>query len=381
MSANRSLEKGAALQEEVVRRSSFRFPLVREGPNCAAHAPDGTLLHRSNVMPSACALGFHCSHEQLPPSTLLRLATLADEAGFGAAMCSDHFHPWSERQGHSGYAWSWLGAALQTTRMSFGTVCAPGQRYHPAVIAQAAATLSEMFPDRFWIAVGSGEALNESITGHAWQPKQERHLRLIESVEIIRGLWAGAEVTKWGTVVTKAARLYSRPAILPRLFGAALTPETARWVGSWADGLITAAGPRDDMRRVVEAFRESAGDVKPMFLQATVSFAPTDEEAARAAHDQWRHCALPVAHLADLPSTAAFDRATANSDARAVLSTVRASSDIGRHLGWLHQDHELGFERIYLHNVAREHQERFIEACAEQVIPVFQKAEVQDRTR
>jgi alkanesulfonate monooxygenase SsuD/methylene tetrahydromethanopterin reductase-like flavin-dependent oxidoreductase (luciferase family) len=101
--------------------------------------------------------GFHCSHEQLPPSTLLRLATLAGKAGFAAGMCSDHFHPWSDRQGQSGFPWSWLGAALQATTLSFGTVCAPGQRYHPAVIAQAAATLSEMFPDRFWLAVGVGK--------------------------------------------------------------------------------------------------------------------------------------------------------------------------------------------------------------------------------
>ena len=331
-------------------------------------------------MPSSCTLGFHCSHEQLPPSTLLRVAALADDAGFSAAMCSDHFHPWSDRQGQSGFSWSWLGAALQATRMSFGTVCSPGQRYHPAVIAQGAATLSEMFPGRFWLAVGSGEALNESITGHAWPPKDERHRRLSESTRIIRALWAGETVTTRGSVVTETARLYSRPQHLPLLLGAALTAGTARWVGSWADGLITVAGPRDDMRRVVDAFRESAGDAKPMFLQATLSFARTDEEAAWAAHDQWRHCALPAAQLADLPSPAAFDRATADVDSHAVLSKVRVSSDIGRHLSWLQQDHDLGFERIYLHNVARDHHERFIEACAEQVIPFFSQAGVKDST-
>src|SRR5918998_259614 len=105
-------------------------------------------------------LGFHASHEQFAPSVLLHYVQLAERAGFRAAMCSDHFHPWSERQGQSGFAWSWLGAALQATRLTFGTVCAPGQCYHPAVIAQAAATLGEMFGERFWLAVGSGEALN-----------------------------------------------------------------------------------------------------------------------------------------------------------------------------------------------------------------------------
>jgi probable non-F420 flavinoid oxidoreductase len=332
-------------------------------------------------MAPVCTLGFHCSHEQHPPSALLRHVTLAAEAGFTAAMCSDHFHPWSDRQGQSGFSWSWLGAALQRTPMSFGTVCAPGQRYHPAVIAQAAATLSEMFPDRFWLAVGSGEALNESITGHAWPAKAQRNLRLGESVETMRALWAGATVTSHGLVTTEAARLYSRASAPPLLLGAALSPDTARWVGSWADGLITVAGPHDRLRAVIDAFREGSSGPKPMFLQVPISFAPTDEEAASAAHDQWRHCALPAAQLADLPSPAAFDQAAAEVALPAVLAKVRVSSDIHRHLEWLHQDCALGFERIYLHNVARDHQDRFIAACAEHVIPSFTKAAANERPR
>jgi coenzyme F420-dependent glucose-6-phosphate dehydrogenase len=289
-------------------------------------------------------------------------------------MCSDHFHPWSERQGHSGFAWSWLGAALQATTMSFGTVCAPGQRYHPAVIAQAAATLGEMFADRFWIAVGSGEALNESITGQAWPPKDARNQRLHESAALMRALWAGETVSTRGLVIAEGARLYSRPANPPLLLGAALTPETARWVGSWADGLITAAGQRDGMRAVVDAFRESAGETKPMFLQVALSFAVTDDQALSAAHDQWRHCALPGWQLSDLASPSAFDRASADATMTTVVSRVRASSDIRRHLDWLEQDRELGFDRIYLHNVARDYQQPFIDACAEQVIPSFAQA-------
>ena len=115
-------------------------------------------------------IGYHASHEQFPPSELLELVRAADEAGFGGAMCSDHFLPWTRAQGESGFAWSWLGAALQATSLSMGTVNAPGDRYHPAIIAQAAATLAEMFPGRFWFAAGSGEALNEHITGAAWPP-------------------------------------------------------------------------------------------------------------------------------------------------------------------------------------------------------------------
>lgn len=101
-------------------------------------------------------IGYHASHEQFPPSLLLTQVQQAQAAGFDSAMCSDHFHPWNEAQGQSGHAWSWLGAALQATSLPMGTVCAPGQRYHPAVIAQAAATLAEMYPGRLWVALGSG---------------------------------------------------------------------------------------------------------------------------------------------------------------------------------------------------------------------------------
>jgi probable non-F420 flavinoid oxidoreductase len=316
-------------------------------------------------------LGYHCSHEQHPPSALLRHAARAAEAGFTAAMCSDHFHPWSERQGQSGFAWSWLGAAMARSSMSFGTVCAPVQRYHPAVIAQAAATLSEMFPDRFWLAIGTGEALNEAITGEGWPDKATRTARLREAVSVMRALWAGETVTVREQVVTESARLYTRPERPPLLVAAALTPETARWAGGWADGLITAAGPRDRMRAVLDAFHEAAGEAKPVFLQRTVSFGPTQQAAEDAALDQWRHCAVDTAALADLPSPAAFDRACAGATRDEVLQIVRASSDIEQHLAWLHEDASLGYERIYVHNVARAFEEAFLDACGSRLVPAF----------
>jgi probable non-F420 flavinoid oxidoreductase len=286
-------------------------------------------------------------------------------------MCSDHFHPWSERQGHSGFAWSWLGAALESTALSFGTVCAPGQRYHPAIVAQAAATLAEMYPGRFWLAVGSGEALNEHITGHDWPSKTDRQRRLAAAVEVMRALWAGETVSRDGPVVTREARLYTRPPSPPLLVGAALTPQTAKWVGSWADALITVAGPRDRMRAIVDAFKAGGGDGRPMFLQVTLSYAATDAQAAQSAQQQWPQCALDSALLADLPTVADFDRHCEQVDARDVLTRVRASAAIERHADWIEQDAALGFERIYLHNVARDNQERFIEACARELIPRF----------
>jgi coenzyme F420-dependent glucose-6-phosphate dehydrogenase len=315
-------------------------------------------------------IGLHCSHEQHAPAALLRYAELGAQAGFAHAMCSDHFAPWSLRQGHSGYTWSWLGAALQATPMSFGTVCAPGQRYHPAIIAQAAATLAEMYPERLWLALGSGEALNESITGQPWPPKEERQARLQECADMMRALWAGETVTRRGLVSAQNARLYVRPDATPLLLGAAISADTARWVGEWADGMVTVAGPRDSMREVVDAFRETGG-AKPMFLQVALSFARTDEEALAAALDQWRQVAVDQDQLADLASPEAFDRESADAQPTDIVTKVRVSSDVERQIAWLHEDAAMGFDRVYVHNVARDHQERFIEAWAEKVLPRF----------
>jgi len=300
------------------------------------------------------AFGFHCSHEQHAPSALLRLARKAEAAGFSAAMCSDHFAPWST-QGHAGYTWSWLGAALQATRMSFGTVCAPGQRYHPAIIAQAAATLAEMYDTRVWLAVGSGEALNEAITADPWPPKEVRQRRLRECVDIMRALWAGQTVTHSGLVRVRSAKLYSLPAQPPLLLAAALTTETARWAAEWADGLITVNGPRDRMQRVIDAFREGGGDGKPLFLQVALSYAETDAASVRIACQQWPHAALTAAMLADLETPAEFERAARSVDEAAVLRALRASGDASRHVEWLQQDLEMGFARIYLHSVHPDH--------------------------
>ena len=315
-------------------------------------------------------IGYHCSHEQYSPSQLLRNARRAAAAGFQGAMCSDHFKPWSERQGHAGFAWSWLGAALEGTPLSFGTVCAPGQRYHPAIIAQAAATLSELYGDRFWLAVGSGEALNERITGAPWPDKAQRNRRLEECVDLMRALWAGEMVSTRGLVTAEAAKLYVRPPAPPPVFAACLSPETARRAGAWADGMITVSGPPEQTRAVVDAFRAGGGDGKPLYLQVVLSFASSDEEALEAACDQWRQAGLSSRELAELDSPEAFDRASASVTPDALREKVRVSASIERHLEWLAGDLALGFERLFLHNVHRD-QEGFIAAFAERVLPAL----------
>jgi probable non-F420 flavinoid oxidoreductase len=316
------------------------------------------------------AIGFHASHEQAPPSELLAAAHQAEAAGFSRAMCSDHFSPWSERQGESGFAWSWLGAALQVTALPFGVVTAPGQRYHPAVTAQAAATLAELFPDRFWMALGTGEFSNEHITGAAWPNKAERNARLAECVSVIRALLAGEVVDHDGLIRVDRARLWTLPDSPPPLLGAAVSSATAAWVGSWADGLITIAQPRDVLRRVLSAFSEGGGEHKPAALQVHLSWAPDEQEALRIAHDQWRTNVFGPPLCWDLATVEQFDEAARHVRPQDMAAAVLISADFGRHAAWLHELADLGFETIYLHHVGRE-QRPFIEAFGAHVLPTL----------
>src|ERR687895_2945972 len=232
-------------------------------------------------------IGIHCSHEQIPPRDLLAAVRHAEQAGFAAAMSSDHFSPWSERQGESGFAWSFLGAALATTSLPFGVVNAPGQRYHPAIVAQAAASLCQMFPGRLWVALGTGEASNEHITGERWPSKTERNARLRECVDVIRALFAGEVVDHHGRVVVDRARLWTLPPEPPPLIGAAVSVETAAWVGEWADGLVTVNQPREQLERMIATFRAGGGEGKLLAVQVHLAWAPDEDSALEIAHDQW----------------------------------------------------------------------------------------------
>jgi probable non-F420 flavinoid oxidoreductase len=313
-------------------------------------------------------LGFHASHEQLAPSALLDAVRLAEASGFTAALSSDHFSPWNSRQGQSGFAWSWLGAAMQVTSLPFGVVTAPGQRYHPAIVAQAIATLAEMCPDRLWVALGSGEASNEHITGDPWPDKRVRNERLRECVGVMRALLAGEEVSYDGHVRVDRARLWTLPQVAPPLVGAALTAETAAWMGDWADGLVTVYQPLDELARVIDAFRSNGGAAKHVYIQVHLSFARDEDEALHIAHDQWRTNVFPSSLMADLALVEEFDIAARYVRPDDVRSAVLVSSDTSRHAAWLQQVLQLGVDGIYLHHVGKD-QRVFLEAFGEKVLP------------
>ncbi|SFB86209.1 probable non-F420 flavinoid oxidoreductase [Halobiforma haloterrestris] len=315
-------------------------------------------------------IGYHASHEQFAPSELLDLVELAEQSGFDHALASDHFHPWSERQGESGFVWSWLGSAMERTSLSFGTVNAPGYRYHPAIVAQAAATLRESYPGRFWLAIGSGQLLNEGITGTDWPVKDERNARLEESAEVMRRLWDGEEVTHHGRITVERARLHTRPETAPPLIGAALSEETARWLGrrGWTDGLITIGTPdREALEDRIEAFREGSPD-GDVYLKVQLSYDADEEAALEGAYDQWRTNCVPGPVTQELRAPAEFDELGEEISREQVADNVRVSADLEEHRRWLERDLELGVDRLLLHNVNRE-QRRFVEDFGESVLP------------
>ncbi|WP_295120761.1 TIGR03885 family FMN-dependent LLM class oxidoreductase [uncultured Chitinophaga sp.] len=317
-------------------------------------------------------ISYHTSHEQHKPSDLLRYVQLAEKAGFNGAQSSDHFHPWNGEQGQSGFAWSWLGAAMQATSFVYGIVNAPGQRYHPAIIAQAAATLAEMFPERLWVALGSGQALNEAITGQKWPCKADRNQRLKECVTIIRALWNGETVTHKGLVEVEEARLYTLPATPPMLVGAAITEETAAWTGSWADALITVAQPLPKLKRVIDAFRNNGGGNKPMKLKVQLSYHPNVQFARQDAFEQWRSNIFGNAMLTELRNPAQFEQAAAFVKPEDLDGHVHISAAAQQHIDWLMQYAELGFDELILHNVNTD-QETFIAIFGKEVLPALQR--------
>jgi len=315
-------------------------------------------------------IGFHASHEQHSPRDLLDAVITAEEAGFDAAMCSDHFAPWGARQGHSGFAWTWLGAALASTDFSIGVVTSPGGRYHPAVLAQAVATTAEMFPGRFWAALGSGEALNEHITARPWPPKDERDRRLHASAALMQDLLRGKLVSAAGTVQMHQARIWSLPDVLPPLLAAAVSPQTAEDTAAWADGMITVAPQTDEPGRVRAAFRE-AGGRGPAYLQIHLCLADSEDEALASARDQWWHAGVPADRVWDLSLPEQFDEFGPPDDAQVQRSVLVSAS--AEHLAAAVRALGEGFDTVFLHHVGKD-QHRFLERAREELLPALRES-------
>ncbi|RPI78401.1 MAG: TIGR03557 family F420-dependent LLM class oxidoreductase [Chloroflexi bacterium] len=312
-------------------------------------------------------IGYALSSEEHPPLDLVRYGKIAEESGFNFIMVSDHFHPWLESQGHSPFVWSVIGGLSQVTknvRIGTGVTC-PTVRTHPAVIAQAAATAACMLPGRFLLGLGTGENLNEHITGEHWPPIDIRQEMLEEATEIIRLLMGGEEENYWGNYYTvENARLYTYPTEPPPIYIAASGTDSAQLAGAIGDGLISTA-PKEDL---VEAYEEAGGNRSKTIGQVTVCWAEDEAEARKTAHEIWRFTALPGTLSADLPTPAHFESASKLVTEEQVAESIICGPDKKKHLEGIQEMIDAGFEEVYIHQVGRD-QEGFFEFYKKNILP------------
>ncbi|HET8630619.1 MAG TPA: TIGR03557 family F420-dependent LLM class oxidoreductase [Thermomicrobiales bacterium] len=321
------------------------------------------------------SVGYAAMFEQFTPGDLLGYSQQAERAGFRSVMASDHFHPWTPQQGQSGFVWAWLGALGATTGLRFGTgVTPPGPRYHPAVIAQAAATLEQMFPGRFWLGLGAGEALNEHITGEYWPEAPARLAKLAEGIEIIKRLFTGKVVKYQGQYFRlESAKLYTLPQQPPPIYVATAGPVQSERTGKMCDGIITVGAADEKLKNLMARFEKGAREAgkdpakMPRLMQIHVSWAESREEATENAVREWPNGGMnfPKADIRNPEDFAAMAQLVRPENYK---NRVLISPDLDEHLAHLQHFADLGFDEIYVHNVGR-NQEAFIKAYGERVIP------------
>jgi len=321
------------------------------------------------------SLGYAASFEQFHPTDLLTYSQQAEQSGFSVVSASDHFHPWVPSQGQSAFVWSWMGALGATTKLRFGTgVTPPGYRYHPAVLAQAAATLEAMYPGRFFLGLGAGEALNEHIVGEYWPEAPARLSRLVESIDIINRLFTGKNIKHQGDHFrVESARLYTLPDSPPPIYVATSGPIMAARTGKLTDGIITVGAADEKVKMLMERFdkgaREAGKDPAKMakILQVKVSYAPTDQEAIDSAVKDWPNGGMNFPK-ADIRTPEDFEAMAKLVRPENFKNRVLTTADLDKHTEYIQHWIDLGFQEIHIHNVNRS-QEAFIDAYGKHVVP------------
>lgn len=314
--------------------------------------------------------GYTMLCEQAGPKQLVRDVRLAEQAGFDFSVISDHYSPWLEAQGHSPYAWSVLGAAAQSTEriplMTF--VTCPTVRYHPAVVAQQAATMALLSDGRFSLGLGAGENLNEHVVGAGWPAADVRHAMLREAVEIIRELWAGGYVNYRGEHFdVESARVWDLPDTPPPLGIAASGRQSGELAGELADVLI-AVEPSPDLGRW---FAAAGGAGKPRYGQLPVCYGPDAAKARATAREQWRWGALGWKVMSELPGPAAFDAASRFVREDDIAERVPCGPDVATHVDAIRQYVDAGFTHIALVQVGADAQEEFIGWAHRELLPAL----------
>ena len=320
-------------------------------------------------------IGYAAALEQFSPMEVVELCATAEEHGFVGAMAADHFQPWVPQQGQASYVWSVLGALGARTRHDLGPgVTCPTFRHHPAIVAQAAATLEALYPGRTWLGIGSGEALNEHVFGGYWPEAPERITMMFEAVELIQKLFTGKDVKHSGDYFRlHKTRLWTMPEAPPSILVATAGPLTAKKTGARCDGIITPGATTGKVAGVLAKFDEGARSVgrdpstAPKLLQLHLSWARTDEEALSQAIEQWPNGAMRFPKQ-DVRSPFDFEQMAQLVRAEDFEGRMVISSDPDTHRAEIQRFLDLGITQVYLHNVGR-NQAEWMEVFGREVLP------------
>ena len=315
-------------------------------------------------------IGYTLSSEEHRATDLIEQAVRAEELGFAFASISDHFHPWMDSQGHSPFVWSTLGGiAARTSRIPIMTGVTPlSLHYHPTILAQAVATVADMMPGRFNFGIGTGEALNEHITGETWPPVSIRQEMMEESLEIIRELWEGKYTTYEGSYYTvHNAKLYTLPDTLPPIIVSATGPESATIAGEIGDALVSTSPNKE----VVDAFNAAGGKDKPVYGQVHVCYGPDEEQAKQTALEQWGYTVLGGQASQELSIPKHYQEAIESfATPDLVAESVVCGPDVDRIHEEIQTYIDAGFTHVYLHQIGSD-QDGFFEMAKQAILPKY----------
>ena len=320
-------------------------------------------------------IGYAAMLEQFAPAELVGLCGHAEAAGFSGVMAADHVQPWVPAQGQAAFVWSFMTAAAEHTKGDVGPgVTCPSFRQHPAIIAQAAATMAAMYPGRFWLGLGSGEAINEHVVAGYWPEAPERIARMFEAIEIMRKLFTGKDVKHSGDFYKmETMRLWTLPAEPPPIYVATAGPITAEKTGRLCDGLITVGAPEGKIEGIFERFEKGAREAgkdpqqMPRIIQIHLSWAETDEQALQNALVEWPNGGMKFPKQ-DIRSPLDFEQMAKLVRPEDFKGRMLISSDLEAHRREIQKFIDLGFDRVYLHNVGR-NQREWAEAFGREVLP------------
>lgn len=324
-------------------------------------------------------IGYAAMLERFAPNEVIALARAAEASGFTGVMAADHFQPWVPQQGQASFVWNVLSALGQVTAGDLGTgVTAPTFRWHPAMVAQASATLAAMYPGRHWLGLGSGEAINEHVVGHYWPEAPERIDRMFEAVDIIKKLFtaslAGRDTRHEGRYYKlESTRLWTMPDAAPPILIGTAGPVTAKRAGRTVDGIVVDGAPVEKVAPLLQRFAEGGREVgrdprtQTRIIRLHLSWAPTRDEAVANALREWPNAGMRFPK-SDIRSPFELEQIARTVRPEHFEGRVLISDDPEVHRAHIQRYLDLGFDRVYLHDVSRD-QRAFLEVFGREVLP------------